>query len=69
MVVALDCTALMLTVRLPMAPRLILVVGGSKETIVGRLGVTVMVLVALVPLRLAVMTAVPGYWRRRQSAR
>ena len=60
MVVALDCTALMVTIRLPVAPRLILVVGGSSETMVGRWGVTVIVLVALVPLRLAVMTAVPG---------
>ena len=58
--VALDCTALIVTVRVPVAPRLILVVGGSSETMVGRFGVTVMVLLALVPLRLAVMTAVPG---------
>ena len=60
MVVALDCTALILTVRDPLAPRSTLVVAGNRETMVGRFGVTVIVLCALLPLRLAVITAVPA---------
>ena len=58
--VAPACTALIVTVRVPVAPRLRLVVAGTSETSLGRLAVTVTVLVALVPLRLAVSTAVPG---------
>ena len=58
--VALACTALMVTISVPVAPRLRLMVAGTSETIFGRVAVTVIVLVALVPLRLAVITAVPG---------
>jgi hypothetical protein len=50
----------MVTVTEVVAPRVTELVAGRTETTVGGAGVTVMVLVALVPLRLAVICALPA---------
>jgi hypothetical protein len=59
-IVSVDCDAEIVTVNIPVAPRVTGSVGGCSETTVGNAGVTVTVLIALVPLRLAVMSTVPG---------
>src|SRR6266571_2230542 len=60
MTVAFGCAAEIVTVSVVVAPSVTGFVGGTSDTTVGWAGVTVTVLVALVPLRLAAICAVPG---------
>src|ERR1700682_2287212 len=59
-VVAEDCAAEIVRVSVALAPSVTVEIGGTSDTTVGSNGVTVTWLTALVPLRLAVMSLVPG---------
>jgi hypothetical protein len=58
--VSVPCAALMVTVRVPLAPWVTLSVAGRRLVSVGPAGKTVMVLWRVRPLRAAVMVATPG---------
>lgn len=60
MTVSVGCAEEIATVTDVVAPKVTELVGGSNEITVGGAGVTVTVLAALVPLRLAVICALPG---------
>ncbi len=58
--VSVGCAAEIVAVKVTVPPRSTGLVGGRRDTIVGRFGVTVTLLLAVEPLRLAVIWAVPG---------